>query len=128
VTELREGDLCSVAHGERFRIAKILRVDSDAVHVRVYAEAFWSRPVAVEADELTLGTIHDKTYGIGHVPLAREEFERWEPVVITHGYVDPEELEGYELWTEAEARGARPWGTTSPSLVERIRAVFWRRR
>jgi hypothetical protein len=125
VTGVREGDLCSVVSGERFRVAKILREDERAVHVRLYAETFWSRPVAVDPEKLTLGGILDDAYGIGHVPLARDEFERWEPVVIEHGTVDPEELEGYELWAEAEAaRGAGLWGAAEPSLVDRIRALL----
>jgi hypothetical protein len=123
VTDVREGDLCSVVSGERFRVAKILRADEHAVHVRLYADMFWIRPVAVEPDDLTLGTL-----GIGHLPLAREEFERWDPVVIAHGAVGPEELESYELWAEAEAgRGAGLWGAPERRLVDRIRDLFGRR-
>lgn len=126
--EVREGDLCSVVSGERFKVAKVLRADERAVHVRLYAETFWNRPVAVNPRELTLGSIHDEAYGIGHLPLAREEFERWEPVVIAHGTVEPDELEGYELWLEAEAaRGAGLWGAPEPSLLDRLRSLFGRR-
>jgi hypothetical protein len=128
VTEVREGDLCSVVSGERFRVAKVLRADERAVHVRLYAETFWSRPVAVKPEELTLGRIEDDAHGIGHLPLAREEFERWEPAVIEHGTVEPKELEGYELWAEAEARrGAGLWGAPEPRLFDRVRALFRRR-
>jgi hypothetical protein len=125
VTDVGEGDLCSIVSGERFRVAKILRTDDRAVHVRLYAETFWTRPVAVRPEDLTLGRVDDDVHGIGHVPLAREEFERWEPVVIEHGTVEPEELEGYELWAEAEARaGAGLWGANHPTLVDRVRALF----
>lgn len=129
MTDVREGDLCSVVSGERFRVAKILRADERAVHVRLYTETFWNRPVAVKPDELTLGGIHDDAYGIGHLPLAREEFELWDPVVIEHGTVGPEELEGYELWVQADARrGAGLWGAAELSFGDRIRALFRRRR
>lgn len=124
MTEVHEGDLCSVVSGERFRVAKVLRADERAVHVRLYTQTFWNRPVAVERDELTLDTIDDRTHGIGHLPLARDEFERWEPVVIAHGTVDPDELEGYELWVEAAAEGAGLWGAPDPTLVDRFRALF----
>jgi hypothetical protein len=124
VTDVREGDLCSVVSGERFRVAKVLRADDRAVHVRLYAETFWNRPVAVKPDELTLGTFDDSTYGIGHLPLARDEFERWEPVVIEHGTVDADELEGYELWVDAVAEGAGLWGAPDPTFVDRVRALF----
>jgi hypothetical protein len=119
VTDVREGDLCSVVSSERFRVAKILRVDVRAVHVRLYGETYWSRPVAVKPDELSLGR-----QGIGHLPLARDEFERWDPVVFAHGTVAPEELEGYELWAEADAG---LWGAPAPTLAERIRGVFRKR-
>jgi hypothetical protein len=121
VMDVRDGDLCSVVSGERFRVAKILHADEHAVHVRLYADTFWNRPVAVKLDDLTLGTL-----GIGHLPLAREEFERWDPIVIAHGTVGPAELEGYQLWTETGASGAAGlWGATEPSLVDRIRALLF---
>jgi hypothetical protein len=95
------------------------------VHIRLYAQTFLNRPVAVNADELTLGTMHDAAFGIGHLPLAREEFERWEPAVIAHGTVTPEELEAYDLWLDAAAaKGARLWGAPKPTLVDRIRALL----
>jgi hypothetical protein len=127
VTDVRAGDLCSIASGDVFKVAKVLRVADEAVHVRVYAERFLSRPVAVAPEELTLGSVDLQSFGIGHLPLARAEFERWKPVVIAHGKVDPEELEGYELWAEAAAEGgAGVWGAQAPGLLERLRAFFGR--
>jgi hypothetical protein len=37
--------------------------------------------------------------------------EQWEPELIRHTTVDPQEFEGYEIWCEAEDEGAGGvWG------------------
>lgn len=127
MTDLREGDLCSIARGDVFKVAKILRIDDRAVHVRLYAERFLGRPVAVAPHELTLGSVDEQEFGIGHLPLAREEFDRWEPVVFANEPVEADELDGYELWAEAAAEGeAGVWGADPPRLVDRLRAFFRR--
>jgi hypothetical protein len=127
VTDVREGDLCSVRDNDMYRVAKILRVDAEAVHIRLYAERFLSRPVAVEQGKLTLGSVHLKAFGIGHLPLARPEFESWEPEVFAHEPIEEDELEGYALWVDAVAEGAGLWGAPEQTLRERIVSLFrWR--
>jgi hypothetical protein len=128
VTEVHDGDLCSVVDNDMFRVAKVLRVGASAVHVRLYAERFLTRPVALKPGELTLGSVQDQVFGIGHLPLARDEFERWEPIVFAHEPVAPDELEGYDLWAEAAAEGAGLWGGASErSFADRLRSLFGRR-
>jgi hypothetical protein len=127
VTGFAAGDLCSVADGEMYRIVKVLRVDPNAVHVRLYAPRYHDRPVAAAQDHLTLGTVHDGEFGIGHLPLDPAEFERWRPEVIANEPVDAEELEGYALWAEAAAEGgAGVWGAPERRLRDRLRALFRR--
>ena len=127
MTEVVAGDLCSVADGDMFRVIKVLGVDANAVHVRVYAPRYLERPVAVAKEQLTLGTVHDREFGIGHLPLDPSELARWEPVVIANEPVQPDELDGYELWAEAAAEGgAGVWGGSQPSLFERVRSLFRR--
>jgi hypothetical protein len=128
VTDVRAGDLCSVVDNDMFRVAKVLRADANAVHVRLYAERFLTRPVAVRPGELTLGSVDEQEFGIGHLPLAWAEFDRWEPDVFAHEPVEPDELEGYELWAEAVTEGgAGVWGADEPSLGDRLRSLFRRR-
>ncbi len=102
-TELKVGGIYSINDGEgRFGIAKILALDEDAVHIRLYKNKFPSRPQTIDLNTLSLGTINDKdVIGIGHLPLSREGFINWQPVFIAEAPVTKEELEGYEMWKDA---------------------------
>jgi hypothetical protein len=124
---VRAGDLCSVADADMFRVVKVLRIDPNAVHVRLYAPRYHDRPVVAAKEQLTLGTV-DGRFGIGHLPLDPAEFERWEPEVIANEPVVSEELDGYDLWAEAVAEGgAGVWGAREPSFRDRLRALLRRR-
>ena len=37
-------------------------------------------------------------FGIGHIPLQKEGFDKWNPLVIATQEVADEELEGYNMW------------------------------
>ncbi|TML31485.1 MAG: hypothetical protein E6G24_11795 [Actinobacteria bacterium] len=113
---MEEGDLCSVRSGEgTYSVAKILKLDEGVTHVRVYAKTYEERPTEVPNEELYLGTVFDDDFGLGHLPLDAGEFEHWEPQVIRHTEVEPEELEGYEMWRDAEDEGAGGvWGRPEP--------------
>jgi hypothetical protein len=98
-SELFEGGYYSIAEGETFRIAKILKLDPDIVHVRIYKQTFHQRPRSIDPALLTLGTIHDcDGFGMGHLPLRLTRFKNREPWFLTYSEVKPEELEGYEHW------------------------------
>jgi hypothetical protein len=116
---VREGDLCSARSGEDdYVVLKVLKLDDDVVHVRVYAKRYPERPREVADDELYLGTVHDEEFGLGHLPLDAAAFEQWEPEVIRNTTLDPEELEGYQIWREAEDEGAGGvWGGTEDEGV-----------
>lgn len=87
---------------EMFRVVKVLACDEKAIHLRIYKNRFWSRPVQVAVDELQLGTIHDGGIpGIGHFPLKLSSFTNWQPVLIRPEPVDESELEGYRMWQDA---------------------------
>ena len=102
-SELFEGAYYSIIDGERFSVAKVLKLEPDKVHVRIYQQHFVERPRSIDPNVLTLGmgTILDRdNLGIGHLPLRLETFMRHEPVFLTYIEVQPNELNGYNLWKE----------------------------
>ena len=82
----------------RFKVAKVLVLEDDGVHIRLYKETFTARPKITETLSLTLGKLGDEELGIGHLPLSRGAFVSWEPRLIAQENVLPGELEGYNLW------------------------------
>ena len=79
--------------GNRKGVAKVLAVDKNAVHVRLYKESFAEVPRQINMAVLT--------WGLGHIPIARATFASWQPVVIQHEPVADDELDGYRMWEEA---------------------------
>jgi len=97
-----EGGLYIIKSKSGFGILKVLRVEDDVVHIRVYKNKYEKVPARVDTATLTLGTIHDKDgFGIGHQPTKLATFVSWEPQFLQHSLVEPEELEGYDYWKEA---------------------------
>ena len=96
------GELYSVETGDgTFSIVKILAIDDDIVHIRIYNNRFATRPEQVDASQLSLGTLDDQGgFGIGHFPIPLSEFEAWDPRFLQSEGVTEEELEGYRLWQE----------------------------
>jgi len=92
-TESGEGD---------FGVAKILALDGQAVHVRVYKNKYPTRPSPIDLNSLSLGSIDDPDgFGIGHLPLSQQGFSQWNPVFVIKDEVSKEDLEGYEMWKES---------------------------
>jgi hypothetical protein len=105
-SELFEGAYYSIVDGETFSIAKILKLDPEIVHVRIYKQHFPQRPRSIDPAALTLGTIHDKDgFGMSHLPLRLVTFLNSDPIFLTHTEVTPQELEGYNFWKESADGG-----------------------
>lgn len=99
ISIIQPGDVYSVENEGSFGVVKILAVESDAVHVRVYKEKYSERPKVVDPNKLTLGSINDRDgFGIGHLPISKATFNSWHPVRITNVAVVRDELIGYEEW------------------------------
>ena len=105
-SELFEGGYYSIIDGDTFSVAKVLKLEPEIVHVRIYKQNFLQRPRSIDPAALTLGTIHDKDgFGMGHLPLRPVTFLESEPMFLTHAEVTPEELEGYNFWKESAGGG-----------------------
>ncbi|HKP51606.1 MAG TPA: hypothetical protein VJ183_03035 [Chloroflexia bacterium] len=96
------GGIYSIEDGTgKYGVAKVLVVEPEAVHVRVYKNKFEVRPSEIDTTTLSLGSVlTDAEFGIGHLPLAKEGFGNWHPVLILQTPVNEEELVGYKLWKE----------------------------
>lgn len=103
-----EGGLYIIRSGSGFGIVKVLRLEDEVVHLRVYKNKYAAVPAKVNPTTLTLGTIHDKDgFGVGHQPTRLKAFLSWKPQFLQHSLVEPEELDGYEYW---KAAGGGVWG------------------
>ena len=74
----RPGDLYSVeGEAKNYKIAKVLVVDSNAVHIRLYKNTFQKRPSSVDPGTLSIGSVRDPNgFGMDHMPLSRSSFNR----------------------------------------------------
>jgi hypothetical protein len=96
------GGLYSVRDERRYKVVKILVVEPEIVHLRIYKNLFSVRPTQIDQSALSLGTINDSDdFGVGHLPISRREFLSWQPELIMQTSVTPDELEGYEEWKKA---------------------------
>jgi hypothetical protein len=105
-SQLFEGGYYSVIDGDVFSIAKVLKLDADTVHVRIYKQHFPQRPRSIDPGALTLGTINDEDgFGMGHLPLRLAPFLQREPILVAFSEVTAEELAGYNFWKETANGG-----------------------
>lgn len=80
-----------------WRIVRVLALDEHAVHLRSYTDRFTEQPKDVDLAKLK--------WFIGHMPLAREGFEKERRVLIKVVPVAEDELEGYRYYLEAMKGG-----------------------
>ena len=98
------GGLYSVrADQSGYQIVKVLALDPQVVHVRLYKNTFSDRPKTLDLSTLELGTMKDPDgFGIGHLPISPRQFESWDPVFVMQAVVNDDELEGYRIWQESK--------------------------
>jgi len=102
LADAKAGTLYSVVDGlGRFRVAKVLDVESGGVHIGLFADHFAERPEQVSPAELTMGdpdNIEDR--GIPHAAMKRKAFLRMEPVLLGHQAVTPDEQDLVLTWRD----------------------------
>lgn len=106
--DLMAGDHVTVVgdSGVDYAVVKILAVDAEGVHIRLYQERFATRPTQVDATRLTLGPVipvEGVPLSVGHAPFSHDTFAKWGAVLLSRGATVAEsELAGYRGWQEAE--------------------------
>ncbi|WP_295942492.1 hypothetical protein [uncultured Xanthomonas sp.] len=102
----REGGLYATSRQEGgYVLLKILKLDADGVHVRVYSNVYSVPPKAVDTSTLYLAGDNrhdDEPLGMGHLPISRASFAGWDLHFVQQSSVTEEELEGYRIWQEAQ--------------------------
>lgn len=102
---LVEGGLYSTRNENgSYSVLKILKVDPHGVHVRMYSNQFAEHPSKLEEAALYMAGMDRKaneSLGMGHAPISKRSFASWGIRFIKVVPVEPEELEGYEMWREA---------------------------
>ncbi len=98
--DLVAGGLYSVLWEDGFQVVKVLAVDSDIVHLKIYRNKFDSRPINVDSSMLKCDiNMNDLSgIGIGHLPVARDGFLEDEPIFIQQDVVTPEEMDAVTRW------------------------------
>jgi hypothetical protein len=101
-----EGGLYSVpSENGSFSVLKILKLDEEGVHLRLYSNQFPSRPKDVDESKLYMAgmknTRPDESLGMGHAPISRKTFSNWGAEFIKAVPVTDEELDGYKMWLES---------------------------
>ena len=102
---LVEGGLYSTMNKNgSYSVLKILRLDQQGVHVRMYSNQFAEHPSKLDESTLYIAGINRKpneSLGMGHAPISRRSFASWGVRFIKIVPVKQDELEGYEMWKKA---------------------------
>ena len=93
------GGVYSVRDAGRYRVVKVLALDAEGVHLRLYRNQWQSRPGQIVPAELSLGAIGDAGgSGIGHLAVTGSEFAALKPKLLLREPLRPDELASYETW------------------------------
>lgn len=93
------GQIFSVRSSRGFKVLKILAVDADTVHIRIYDNEYQERPKAVDVRSLKIANpIGPDGSGAGYVAVVKARFSSWNPVMIEQAAVSADELQGYRKW------------------------------
>lgn len=98
--KIKAGSICIVNNGDgQFGIVKILVIDDEIVHVKIYKNKYTQPPTAVDISTLSIGSVYDEDgFGVGHLPVDKKVFDSWSPVAMAFDEVTNDELEGYGIW------------------------------
>lgn len=84
---------------------KILKLDAHGVHVRVYSNVYPEPPASIDEATLYMAGMDrpdNVPMGMGHLPISTASFSGWEARFVQPSSVTAEELEGYDMWRDAE--------------------------
>jgi len=97
------GGLYSITAGDtEFNVVKVIAITKGIVHIRQYGNRFEARPESVDSSKLFLEDPNNPAdFGLRHLPMDQEIFEKLQPAFIKQESVSEEELEGFKDWKAA---------------------------
>jgi len=105
-SELVEGGLYYTRNDNgSYSVLKILKLDEQGVHIRLYSNQFPTPPARLDESVLLMAGVNRKpneTLGMGHAPISRKSFQGWRATFFQQSKVTTEELEGYKMWLGAK--------------------------
>lgn len=100
--ELVEGGLYVVDNeGVGYRPLKIVKLDAEGVHVRMFSNVYSNVPARIRQDDLLISDRDLPPYlpfGFRHIPFRRASFEDLKPIFIERSTVSEDEMSEYEIW------------------------------
>lgn len=100
--ELVEGGLYVVDNeGVGYRPLKIVKLDAEGVHVRLFSNVYSKVPAHIRQDELFISDSNLLPYlpfGYRHIPFRRASFEDLKPIFVERSAVSADEMSDYEIW------------------------------
>lgn len=87
-----------------YNIIKILKIDNNGYHIRIYSNIFVNIPPDIDVSKLYMAGMERKEgedLGMGHLPLSKANFENYQLIFIKKVAVLEDELDGYKMWAEA---------------------------
>lgn len=88
-----------------YSVLKILKIDDEGFHVRLYSNQFAEPPKKIDESALYMAGMHKKPgerLGMGHAPISKKSFLTWHAVFFQQSTVKEEELEGYKMWLDGK--------------------------
>ncbi len=107
-TQVIEGGLYAIPkeNNDGYNIMKILKIEDNGYHVRIYSNVFKQIPNDVNVNQLYMVGIKERKeneiLGMGHLPISKKTFESYQLFFVKKVDVTEEELEGYRMWQEAK--------------------------
>ncbi len=89
------------ADTDGYAAAKLVHVDRNAVHLRVYSDRWTIPPDDIDPWSLRLDRMDEPVPGVGHIPLSHAAFAGWQPAFDRLVVIGPSELGGYRTWLES---------------------------
>lgn len=100
-----EGGIYATPNDGGYTLIKILKVDKGGVHIRMYSNLYKKVPSEIDESKLFMAP-PDNNEGlplgmVGHSPISHNSFSTWGAVFTQQSSVLDDELEGYQMWKEA---------------------------